>query len=323
MGEALITRRGGGKKEGLYAYQKYGESTYEKLVIYGNDAYREINGVEDDIIDIYCVTGGRSSSFDEETRSLYISQAIVDEATLVGELNKGSTMDLSGNSSYKEYFCWKHGEALNTTQPILGNVYMRLASKTGNYMGKIDWTADIPRAVLRTSSSYDWIVCVDSIGGEAGDFILSKNILPHQQGIVRKVSNFWTDVLGFTKIAEDKFIPSSNFNMNLNSSPYTIAHSLGTKPEAFILYRKPLNTTQLRTLQFWFASHGRLELGAYAVVDSPVNKTGGYNHIQASNNTGEDSDFIGTEANIQLTTPSVSYSSYLLAGVEYTLITMA
>lgn len=299
--------------EGLYAYQKYGADKYERLFVSGSEAYRELEGITDDIIDVYKVVGGYRPTFDESTNQLYIPNGIVSNATLLGELSKGSTMDLKGGGSYFEYFCWKHGEPLSTTQPILGNAYIRLL-RNSDYAGAIDWTSDLPKMIISYGTSGEWIVCVNKIIGEPNGVLVSNNILS-QQGVVRIPANILTDMWGFTKFAEDTFTPSSKITLTSDSA-YTIAHSLNTTPLGFILYRKSLKVDESGTLGLWIASAKMPAVSVYFDFSSQFNGSNSANYAGTGGH-----NYTLTDSNIQIKKPY--YNMYLQAGVEHTLITMA
>ena len=167
--------------EGLYAYQKYGADIYQDFMTYGS-VTREMEGVSGTIIDVYRVVGGYGSVFNEETHSLCLSSGIVSKATLLQSLNKGGIVSLAGSSlNTYEYFCWEHDKPLNTTDPILGNLWFKTSNQSGT-VGGIDWSADIPKMYISGSNANHYIRYVDRVLGETGNVIVSNEVLPHQQG---------------------------------------------------------------------------------------------------------------------------------------------
>lgn len=303
--------------EGLYAYQKYGADIYQDFMTYGS-VTREMEGVSGTIIDVYRVVGGYSPVFNEETHSLCLSSGVVSKATLLQSLNKGGVVSLAGNSlNTYDYFCWEHDKPLNTTDPILGNLWFRTSNKSGT-VGGIDWSADIPKMYISESNANHYIRYVDRVLGETGNVIVSNEVLPHQQGKVRKPADFWTDILGFTKVAEDRFTPSGLITLSENST-YTLSHSLGEAPLAFMLFSKPFKTNYANTIWFYFAKKNTHRMKMYSVLDTRNNDYYSTNYIRTADLRTE--EFTSTDTVIHFYSP---YSNvYLPPGREYTLITMA
>ena len=121
--------------------------------------------------------------------------------------------------------------------------------------------------------------------------------------------------LGFTKIAVDKFVPTSRTYM---SDGLTIPHSLGVKPVMAILYKvkKPSSGTD-----FAFAIFNT-NWNTLAASSSGGN-VGAYNYWQSTSSEGRPYSVNSNTTTSNATSITYKVIGYTEVGVEYILLTLA
>lgn len=303
MGKALITRRGGGKPEGLYAWKKY---TYE--IAEKRDSAQSVNitrtRTSGGSMKVYC---SDSYTYDSDT-GLY---SLVNPTTVTAYCGSSGWNGLRGKYVIQTL------NRLNGGTTTSGEVLLLISSDASfseTNAGSFSSTDATQMYGLTVSA------CTMIYYGEKLDFLgylVDKNPLKYPDGAVHTDGYYYEKVVdgippemfGCTKMAIDTVTFASDQDFMLGGVKYYLPHSLGEIPKHAILWAQTDITTYVYPgyLQ-GFDIRKNVGLNAYVCV----------NWLIGSNNS-----FTGELRGASLTADSVYINGGTFkAGVEYKLITM-
>ena len=287
---------GGGKPEGLYAWKKSSVACIDSITTQTGKNYTLGNATSDTTV--YYST---SYTFDETTGTY----------TLVNP--KSATLQYAQWSVYSvemvksNYYIWgstSSNEIYTTNASSTYNVYLK------NSDGKVFLESD------SANDKYD--IHSAKIEYTFLDYVVSDKETAYPDGAVQ--DGYWyervVDILGLlscTKILVETFIPTSNISVGYGT--YTLNHGLGEIPKYAILLSEGATASNTLTRMLWMyiGSSGDYQTSMYEYLDSSVKTSLGVYRNSKSQDSTATQITIGTDGSGQK----------LVAGIKYTLITMA
>ena len=287
---------GGGKPEGLYVWKKYSIGFKYKEASVNKYENISIDTPQSGSIKVYA---GSSYTFDENT-GMY---TLVDPSEYSVELNGASTTFANIYVTYKS--------------PTSANMWIHNSTNYGFQV--YNYTSS---GVTLNRNSSDYPIMEYSAETEPTytflDYIVSDKETAFPDG--GEKGGYWyekiVDILGLlscTKILVETFIPTRNISVGYGT--YTLNHGLGEIPKYAILLSEGATASNTLTRMLWMyiGRSGDYQTSMYEYLDSSGKTSLGVYRNSKSQDSTATQITIGTDGSGQK----------LVAGIEYTLITMA